>query len=504
MDGESSAIPLVDMVSLNPVIEPLTPVHDHHSVATIDLQDLLTGQRQIVAETCEQLSTATSPPRDVSEKPRRNEDSPVQCKRSDSLTTVVATQSVPVCTRPNAMQLTASTGPNKDCNSDRHPQPPPYHSILYTSVSHPSLLGTARETNFVQTVGSGTCSTPLCVPGVHTILPNNSASVSEQTHGTADLRTKPLPSSGPPVIDRRHNTSTGPSMIAMHAPPSLSSNVQESSVLSTSSVIRSSTVIEKEEKDPRTFDGKEDVDGYLAYFNSLTKLNCWDYATCGLQLNTSLTGKAAELLTMIPENEAEDFTCLVRALLQRFRPHVQDLQYSVALMERSWQPEMESVTDYCHDLRRLARKAYPAQGVPECFLVDLFRNGLNHEMQQQINVQRPRDLGSALAIALAMEPFHKRGHKKSANTEFVSVAALESMGSSEYRSYQGQGSGFSGPGKRISAADLEMYQIWKANRCFLCFELGHNQNDCPKQPKTCSETGPRPSDEEGDHVNDLN
>lgn len=262
------------------------------------------------------------------------------------------------------------------------------------------------------------------------------------------------------------------------------------------------TMFTRREKDVRPFDGNGDLYDYLNYFMKVSKLNRWDYMTCGLQLGTSLTGKASEVLTTMPEDEAEDFTCLVRALVRRFRPHGQDSQYSVALMGRSWHPEKESVTDYCHDLRRLARQAYPAQGVSECILVDLFKKGLNHEMQQQINIQQPKDLDTALATALAMEPFHKgtRGHKKPANPDVVSVAAV-STGNSNYR---GRGRGNSYSGRKIPAAHMESYQKWKANRCFLCFEVGHYRKDCPKRPETSSEPNPRPRNDEGATNNDLN
>jgi hypothetical protein len=122
-------------------------------------------------------------------------------------------------------------------------------------------------------------------------------------------------------------------------------------------------------------------------------------------------------------------------------------------------------------------------------------------MEQHINIQQSKDLNSALA----MEPFHERGHKKSANPEVVSVIeAVESTRISEYRSYhqQGQGSDFSYPGRRM--------QTWRCAKngrptgCFPCFELAHFQNDGPKQAKAFSETDIHPADEKGDHVNDLN
>ena len=83
----------------------------------------------------------------------------------------------------------------------------------------------------------------------------------------------------------------------------------------------------KREKDVRPFDGTGDLYDYLNYFMMVSKLNRWDYTTCGLQLATSLTGKSTEVATTMPGDEASDFTCLILALTRRFRPHGQDSQY---------------------------------------------------------------------------------------------------------------------------------------------------------------------------------
>ena len=161
------------------------------------------------------------------------------------------------------------------------------------------------------------------------------------------------------------------------------------------------------EKEPLKYDGKTDVFEYLKYFMNIVELNGWDYDTQGLQLSTSLTGDALDVLSSLDRTENKDMRILSKALIRRFAPAGREAHYSYELMNRVLRPN-ESVADFCYALTKLARKAYPKFGMPEKMMIDLFKNGLaSHNAQLQIHLRNPETLNEALEIAIAVETFEK-------------------------------------------------------------------------------------------------
>ena len=124
--------------------------------------------------------------------------------------------------------------------------------------------------------------------------------------------------------------------------------------------------------------------------------------------------------------QSEDFHSLVKALKSRYCPAGQEMQYFAKLMSRSWKRHEETVTDYAYDLLRLARKAYPGYRVPEKIMIDLFKKGLVHSMQIQVNLRSPQTLSEALSIALAIEPFEKSGLSGKKHSDNVFAASIPS------------------------------------------------------------------------------
>ena len=161
------------------------------------------------------------------------------------------------------------------------------------------------------------------------------------------------------------------------------------------------------EKEPQTFDGKTDVIDYLQYFLKLAKLNSWNYQTAGLQLATSLNDDAVEILTDLSTEKSEDLNSLMKALIRKYSPPGRELQYANDLMNRSWNKGSESVTEFAHNLCKLARKAYPVDGIPEYLMIDLFKRGLQlvPSMQMQLHLTDPKTFDEAVNIAVIMESF---------------------------------------------------------------------------------------------------
>ena len=243
------------------------------------------------------------------------------------------------------------------------------------------------------------------------------------------------------------------------------------------------------EKEPKMFDGKRDLMDYLNYFMKLSKLNRWDYETCGLQLATSLTGDAAEVLSTLPAEQSEELQCLIRALVRRYCPKGREAQYSFDLMARSWKTGSESVIEYANELATLARKAYPDGGLPEKVMIDLFKKGLVPNMQMQVHLKQPQSMDDALAVAVAMEPFEKPRNlgagKKPSKSDTISSVHV----SPATKHKQPSKSNKSKATSNDNDSEYQEFLRWKAQKkgdksfdgsCYYCKKRGHMIDDCLK------------------------
>ena len=158
-------------------------------------------------------------------------------------------------------------------------------------------------------------------------------------------------------------------------------------------------------KEPKPFDGTRDIDNYLIYFSKCMKLNQWDYETSGLELATSLEGKALDVFHMIPPEKSDDYYSLVKALLLRFDPPAKRASYARKLFDLSCE-NYDSVHDYSLALESLARKSYPETLIPEQMLIDLFIKGLPSACtQMQVTLKNPRSLDDAVTVAMICEQY---------------------------------------------------------------------------------------------------
>ena len=249
----------------------------------------------------------------------------------------------------------------------------------------------------------------------------------------------------------------------------------------------------RKEKEPKMYEGKRDLMDYLNYFLKVTKLNGWDYETCGLQLATSLSGDAAEVLSTLPADQSEDLKHLVRALVRRYCPKGREAQYSFELMSRTWNSSKESVTEFANDLAKLARKAYPNGGVPDKIMIDMFKKGLVPSMQMQMHLKPPTNMDEALALAVAMEPFEKPktlgAGKKPHKGEHVASVDKASKGNKGNNKTPAKTEKQEDKSATAESNDFKRFQAflkWEkkertpANACRYCKEEGHWLNDCER------------------------
>ena len=184
----------------------------------------------------------------------------------------------------------------------------------------------------------------------------------------------------------------------------------------------------KKEKEPSKYDGKTDLADYLFHFSKVAKRNGWDYADCGIELATCLMGEAREVLSCLPIEIEDDYNTLVDALSTRFDPEGRESKYSAELMERTCLPK-EDVATYGHQLKRLARKAYPSNDLPERVLIDLFIRGLpSEEMKRHVSSFEPASYAEAIRRATLCETYGDKSAARLRKPD-ASIAAVSKVAS---------------------------------------------------------------------------
>ena len=186
-------------------------------------------------------------------------------------------------------------------------------------------------------------------------------------------------------------------------------------------------------KEAPKYSGKSEIENYLRQFEIVATLNNWNYAQSGMELATSLTEEAQEVLATLPGEWTTDFDTLCDALLQRFSPEGREGGYTIELLSRTCR-KSENVVEYGHALKRLARRAYPG-GLQEKLLVDLYIKGLpSREFKRYVHLAQPHTMEAAMDLARGFQAFEaqselERGTKKPPKEEAAS-RAVETAGAS--------------------------------------------------------------------------
>ena len=122
------------------------------------------------------------------------------------------------------------------------------------------------------------------------------------------------------------------------------------------------------------FNGKGEWLDFFHTFKMCAKWNEWSYTEMGLQLAISLVGEASEVLAGMGRKR-EDFASLVSAIELRYSPGGTEVQYRRKLLSYRCAPTQD-LKAYGHELKRLARRAYPCGSMDEKVLTDIFIQGL--------------------------------------------------------------------------------------------------------------------------------
>lgn len=243
---------------------------------------------------------------------------------------------------------------------------------------------------------------------------------------------------------------------------------------------------------PEPYDGKEDWQDYLVYFEQLAELNGWDKPTMAMVLGLCLRGAARTVLSGLSLPERRDYRVLKEALTQNFNPPQKVHLYMAELKARKRRPE-ESLVDLGRDVARLTRLAYPHADTAtrETIGINAFLDSMPGpaiEIRLHVIKGHPATLQEAIAYAMEVDVILESQRTSAKRSNVRSVEEAESSSKSELRL---MAEALQRLEKRLDGLDKKsQFKRSKAKiKCYQCGKLGHYKSECKGPPKSGNEAG---------------
>ena len=248
---------------------------------------------------------------------------------------------------------------------------------------------------------------------------------------------------------------------------------------------------------PEFFDGSEDWQDYVVYFEQLAELNGWDRPTMAIMLGLNLRGAARTVLAGLSLPERRDYRVLKAALTQNFSPPQKVHAYMAELKARKRKPH-ETLADLGRDIARLTRLAYPNadQATRETIGINAFLDSMPGpaiEIRLHVIKGHPATLQEAVAYATEVDVILESqgsGTRRS-NVRMVEDTDTESITTAlknfaeSLKQMEGRLDKLERTARKAKSGKS------KANvTCFNCGQKGHYKSECRNQPKSGNGQGP--------------
>lgn len=246
---------------------------------------------------------------------------------------------------------------------------------------------------------------------------------------------------------------------------------------------------------PPSFDGTSSWEDYLAQFEVIAELNCWNNCTKASYLAASLHGPAQAVLGDLEPLLRRNFDALTAALENRFGSCNQKEMFHAKLKSRTRQTG-ETLPELAQCLLRLTRRAFPdaPPEFREMIAKDHFIDALGEvEVRWKVLQTRPKTLHDALTVAVELEAFFTADKKGSRTAMAVHSSMQEDRGKKseerlmveqeikgELRELRGLVSQMMKEQSHQRKGREPVGQSGNEPRCWTCGSMEHFRRDCPK------------------------
>ncbi|XP_041467568.1 uncharacterized protein LOC121417899 [Lytechinus variegatus] len=210
----------------------------------------------------------------------------------------------------------------------------------------------------------------------------------------------------------------------------------------------------------------DDMDSFLRRFERYARSLNWEESQWALPLSTLLTGKALEVYSRMPDEEACEYDTLKAALLRRYDLTAEGFRskfrFSRVEAGETYTQFGDRLKRYLHRWVELSSMTENFEGLVELMTVDQIYAGCGKEMKQFLKERRPEGLGDLTKLAEQYCEAHPNMKENKAKDSSSKRPVNGQAPSGEQR--KGHKSGSSG--------------------CFICGKGGHLAKACPSAARS--------------------